>query len=148
MASLTQWTWVWASSGRWWRIGRPRVLQSMGSQRVGHNWVTEQQQHQRGQQRSSSSVMGEPQRTVVERYLSNGQNYKSVPGCSFCLEGEKNSFRSIVTHGLWPAVWLEDQLVSKIPQTDGLNIFVFQVKTHQRVSSTKEDFNSYSVDTS
>ena len=23
MASLTQWTWVWASSGRWWRTGKP-----------------------------------------------------------------------------------------------------------------------------
>ena len=39
MASLTQWTWVWASAGRWWRIGKPGVLQSMGSQRGGHNWV-------------------------------------------------------------------------------------------------------------
>ena len=44
MASLTQWTWSWASSGRWWRTGKPGVLQSMGSQRVGHNLVTEQQQ--------------------------------------------------------------------------------------------------------
>ena len=42
MASLTQWTWVWASSGRWWRTGKAGVLQSMGSQRVGHNWATEQ----------------------------------------------------------------------------------------------------------
>jgi len=41
MASLTQWTWVWACSGRWWRTGRPGVLQSMGSQRAGHDWVTE-----------------------------------------------------------------------------------------------------------
>ena len=32
MASLTQWTWVWASSGRWWRIGKPGMLQSMESQ--------------------------------------------------------------------------------------------------------------------
>ena len=30
MALLTQWTWVWASSGRWWRTGKPGVLQSMG----------------------------------------------------------------------------------------------------------------------
>ena len=44
MASTTQWTWVWASSGRWWRTRKPGVLQSMGSQRVRHNWVTEQQQ--------------------------------------------------------------------------------------------------------
>ena len=32
MASLTQWTWVWANSGSWWWAGRPGVLQSMGSQ--------------------------------------------------------------------------------------------------------------------
>ena len=42
MASLTQWTWVWANSGRWWRTEKPGVLQSMGLLRVGH-WATEQQ---------------------------------------------------------------------------------------------------------
>ena len=42
MASQTRWTWVWANSGRWWWTGKPAVLQSMGSQRVGHDWVTEQ----------------------------------------------------------------------------------------------------------
>ena len=41
MASLTQWTWVWVNSRSWWCTGRPGVLQSMGSQRVGHDWVTE-----------------------------------------------------------------------------------------------------------
>ena len=41
MASPTWWTRVWASSGSWWRTGRPGVLQSMGSQRVEHDWVTE-----------------------------------------------------------------------------------------------------------
>ena len=41
MASLTQWTWVWASCGRWWRTGKPGVLQSMWSQRDRHDWVTE-----------------------------------------------------------------------------------------------------------
>ena len=29
---------VWASSGSWWWTGKPGVLQSMGSQRVGHAW--------------------------------------------------------------------------------------------------------------
>ena len=43
-ASLTQWTWVWANSGRWWRTGKFGLLQSMGSQRLRHDWVTEQQQ--------------------------------------------------------------------------------------------------------
>ena len=41
MASLTQWTWVWASSRSWWWTGMPGVLQSTGLQRVRHNWATE-----------------------------------------------------------------------------------------------------------
>ena len=41
MASLSQWTLVWANCGRWWRTGRPGVLQPMGSQRVRHDWATE-----------------------------------------------------------------------------------------------------------
>ena len=44
MSSLTQWKQVWASSGRWLRTGKPGVLLSMGSQRVGQKWVNEQQQ--------------------------------------------------------------------------------------------------------
>ena len=31
MASLIQWRWTWANSGRWWRTGRPGMLQPMGS---------------------------------------------------------------------------------------------------------------------
>ena len=34
-------TWIWAKSRRWWRTGKPGVLQFTGQQRVGHNWVTE-----------------------------------------------------------------------------------------------------------
>ena len=41
MASLTRWAWVWVNSGSWWWKGRPGVLWFMGSQRVGHGWVTE-----------------------------------------------------------------------------------------------------------
>ena len=41
MASPTQWTWVWINSESWRWISRPGVLQSMGSQRVGHYWSTE-----------------------------------------------------------------------------------------------------------
>ena len=37
MVSLTKWTWVWADSGRWWRTGKPGVLQPTGLQRVRHN---------------------------------------------------------------------------------------------------------------
>ena len=41
MASSTQWTWVCVNSGSWSWTGRPGVLQSMGSQRIRHDWVTE-----------------------------------------------------------------------------------------------------------
>jgi len=43
MASPTQWTWVWANSRRWWRTGKPGVLQFMGSQRIGNDLMSEQQ---------------------------------------------------------------------------------------------------------
>ena len=39
--SPTRWTWVWVNSGIWWWTGRPGMLWFMGSQRVGHDWVTE-----------------------------------------------------------------------------------------------------------
>ena len=41
MTSPTQRTWVWVNSRSWWWTGRPGVLQSMGLQRVGHDWITE-----------------------------------------------------------------------------------------------------------
>ena len=45
MALPTQWTWIWANSRRQWRTGKPGMLQSMGSQRIRHDLVTEQQQN-------------------------------------------------------------------------------------------------------
>ena len=39
IASLIQWTWTWSNSRRWWSIGRPGMLQSMGSQ--SHTWFSE-----------------------------------------------------------------------------------------------------------
>ena len=54
MSSTTRWTWVWASSRRWWWTGKAGRLQSMGSQRVGHDWATEL--------KSDSTVpLGEPE---------------------------------------------------------------------------------------
>ena len=37
----TQWTWVCVNSRSWWWTGKPGMLQSMGTQRVGHDWMTE-----------------------------------------------------------------------------------------------------------
>ena len=41
MAPPTQWTCIWVNSRSWWWTGRPGVLQSMGSQRVRHDWATD-----------------------------------------------------------------------------------------------------------
>ena len=41
MKSPTPWMWVWVNSGTWWRTGRHGMLQSMGSQRAGQDWVAE-----------------------------------------------------------------------------------------------------------
>ena len=69
IASPTQWTWVWARSGRWWRTGRPGVLQSVGLQRVRYDWTTVQ--HPLGSWRISdflpNECQSEPQSLVREQ---------------------------------------------------------------------------------
>ena len=45
IASLTQWTWVWVSSGSWWWIGKPGVVQTMSDHKESDmtewlNWLT------------------------------------------------------------------------------------------------------------
>ena len=47
MASPTWWTWFWANSERWWRTGKPGMLYSLGSQRVGRDLMTEWQKGSR-----------------------------------------------------------------------------------------------------
>ena len=49
MASPTWWTWVWVASGSWWWTRKPGMLQSLGSQRVRHDWETELKENQSSQ---------------------------------------------------------------------------------------------------
>ena len=60
MASPTHWTWVWANSASWWWIGRPDVLQSMGSQRVWDDWATEPHYRLAEETQDGSSSSGLP----------------------------------------------------------------------------------------
>ena len=62
MASLIQWTWVWANSGRHWRTGELGMLQSLWLQRVRHYWVTKQQQ----------KIWGNKQCSEKQFFLSEG----------------------------------------------------------------------------
>ena len=73
MASPTRKTWVWASSGSWCWTGRPGVLQSMGSQIVGHDWATELNRIFSG--------------TVTEDIYSN--RYNNHWACEFLHLGKK-----------------------------------------------------------
>ena len=59
MASPTRWTWVWVSSRSWWWTGKPAVLQSMGSQRIIHDWVTELNWRRKLQGRRQDSNCGQ-----------------------------------------------------------------------------------------
>ena len=43
-SSPTQWIWIWAKSRKEWKTEEPSNLRSTGSQRVGHDLATEQQQ--------------------------------------------------------------------------------------------------------
>ena len=54
----TQCTWIWAKVGRYWGIGMPGVLQSMGLWRIGHNnWIINYTWHYDGRWRSKSVRM-------------------------------------------------------------------------------------------
>ena len=75
MASLTQWTGVWANSRRWWRTGKPGMLQSMGSQRVRHCWATEQLQTMVSNKDKTGTLL------VAERLRSHlSKTGLSIPG--------------------------------------------------------------------
>ena len=60
MASPTPWTWIWANLGRWWQMGEPGVLQSVGSQGVGHDWAPGRQQQPCPSPCSTGSQLTQP----------------------------------------------------------------------------------------
>ena len=75
MASPTQWTWVWVSSGSWWWTGKPGVLQSMGSQKSDTteqlNWTPTT---------TNSYMSNFPGASVVKNLPANATDIGSIPG--------------------------------------------------------------------
>ena len=57
IVSLIQRTWFWAISWNWWWTGRPGMLQSLGSQRVGLNWQAENELRHPGKLEFHRSVI-------------------------------------------------------------------------------------------
>ena len=82
MASPTRWTWVWVNSGSWWWTGRSGMLWFMGSQRVGHDWVTELNWMDRG-------VF--PGGSVGKEFTCSAGNQGLTPGLGQSL-GEGNGY--------------------------------------------------------
>ena len=74
MASPTQWTWVWVNSGSWWWTGRPRMLQFMGWQRVGHDWATELNWINQRTHRPCTSGWVNPSPLLIKSYPSNASS--------------------------------------------------------------------------
>ena len=68
VSSLTQWTWVWTNSGRWWRTGKLGVLQSVGSQR--HNLGTKQWEETHVVQGACTNIVYRMSCSLASRVLS------------------------------------------------------------------------------
>ena len=83
MASLTQWAWVWVSSGSSWWTRKPGVVQFMPSQRVGHDWATELNWTE-----ASSS------------WNTNSFQESKKGNCGMSLSVQFS--RSVVSNSLWP----------------------------------------------
>ena len=93
MTSPTWWTWVWVGSRSWWWTGKPGMLQSIGSQRVGHNWATE----------LSWCPLGFPGGSVIKNPASAGG--EGSLGQEDPLEKERATHSSILA---WEIPWAED----------------------------------------
>ena len=84
MPSLTQWTWVWANSGRWWRTGKPQMLGWKGLD------LTLRLYHTENIQKIFSKTDCIP---LAQTFL--------CPNVKGLLSQENNSFS-------FPSVWLQD----------------------------------------
>ena len=106
MASLTRWTWVWADSGSWWSTGKPGMMQSMESQRVRHNWVTELLNDI--QDGKESACNAEDPGSIPASGRSGEGEWQPTP--VFCLEHpmDRGAWWAIV-HGVTKSqIWLSD----------------------------------------
>ena len=74
-------------SGRWWRTGKPGVLQSMGSKRVGHDWVTEQWYNIISIDKECTVRRGKWEKSILKIGSSLANK---ISNCKCCLREEHN----------------------------------------------------------
>ena len=89
MASPTQWTRVWVNSGRWWRTGKPGVLQSIDSPKVGNDWLN-----------NNSSFLRGLKMTVGWRCALSGKSSNAVWLCP-ALTSDLPQTRRADSRSLW-----------------------------------------------
>ena len=91
MASLTQWTRIWANSRTQWWTGKPCMLQSMQSQWVGHNLAAEQQKQPARQGKDLFKFQGYKatgfhlltHSRVIKMVMSGGKDWWKLSPCKF-----------------------------------------------------------------
>ena len=100
IASLTQWTWVRANSERWWRTGKPGVLQCMESKIVGQRL---------NKNNKNAAYMGFPGSSVVENLPAKQETWQEPwvwsLGWDDPLEKEMVTHSSILA---WETPWTEE----------------------------------------
>ena len=95
LASLTQWTWVWANSGRQWRTGKPVYCSPWGRKRVDHGWETKPPPH--------CGLRSPPSEWLCFRVWSGGQHFpQREAACLSCKpENVPGTRRPKYTISIW-----------------------------------------------
>ena len=132
MASPTQWTWVCASSGSWWWTGKPGVLQSMGLQRVGHDWGTELNwsiylylhlSKHLWRPELPHNNFGFPKANMLERPKKDIWESLLSSGCLCCPSSESNTEVTELSHEILPG---ESHLVEPRIIRDNPNVVILR----------------------
>ena len=130
MTSLTQWTWVWVSSGSWWWTEGPGVLQSMGLQRVGHDSETELNWTEWGFPGSSDGK----ESPCSARHLGSIPGLGKSPGEGNCYPLQYSCLENSMERGAWQATVLgvhkELEMTEQLTLSLSLNWMVWPIKKH------------------
>ena len=129
----TQWTWVWASSGSWWRTVKPGVLQSMGSQRVRHDWMTELNKTLL----QSAGAMTAVTKIRQKQQQSRSPSHEHPPPPTAILHPSHNHF-------VPPWIWTLSHfgIISQGIYSDSLPAFLITLKTINAPSESQRNLSS------
>ena len=131
MTSLMQRTWVWVGSGSWWWTGNTGMLQSMGSQRVGHDWETELNWLKCEAEGFPGGTSGKESAPQCRRHgfdpwvrkIPWSRKWQPTP---VFLPGKSHGQRSLVGYSLW--------IIKQSHTTDCLKNYFSNIFCHSRSS--------------